>query len=294
MLYGPMGARFRCTGPFLATAALGRKRTFSEPRHQLAYQPPQHPQPEQRHEHREDAPQHRLRQAVGEARAERGGGGAGDDDAGEGRQRHVAETPRRQAGLVPAGDDVAERAAHGDGQADGGRGADGAFDRHAAPGHERHRQRTAADAEQRRGDADERAGEIHADDAGQLGVRAGGGGAARELHGDGEHEHHEHPLQGAAGEVIGDRRAEQGTDDDRRRDAVEDGHVERAATVVRAGRGDGGEDDGRQRRAERQLHDAVRGDALPFEHDDQHRHDERAATDAEQAGHHAGQAAHDQ
>ena len=101
-------------------------------------------------------------------------------------------------------------------------------------------------------------------------------------------EDHEKPLEKGRREPGGDPGAAERPRQDPGRDPPDDGPVDRAAPVVRPQARDRREDDAGHRGAERQVHQARRRQSLSGEGDDQQRHDDQPAADAEQAGEHTG------
>ena len=99
---------------------------------------------------------------------------------------------------------------------------------------------------------------------------------------------HEKPFKKPRGKPGSQEGPGESANEDAGSDGFDDGPVYRAAPLVGHGTGNGGEDDGSQRRPKRHLHDDFVGKTLGGEKEVQGRHDDNAAADAKQAGDDAG------
>ena len=213
--------------------------------------------------------------------ADAGKQGAGEDDAEQGRQIDEAQTPLGQAGMAPAGVEVAEAARQRDGDAAGGGGRDGVAHRHAVPAEVRHCQGAPADAKQRRHPADDGAGDAGADRTRQMAFRLGSE-VEPHLHGHGPGEAADDDVEGAGAEQVGRHAAEPGADQHADRQPTDDQPVDGARLFMHPQRAEAGEDHGGQRGAEREMGDDIGGDPLGMVGEDQHRHYDEPPPDPEQ------------
>lgn len=224
-----------------------------------------------------------MRQARAEAGEQHTGGG----DADQRRQIDVAQAPLRQLRVVPTDRDERQSAGNGDRKAAGRGSRHRLLHRHAAPTEERHGQRTAADAEDRRGPADHRAGQGQAALAGHLAATLWLE-IENHLQSDQDGEHPDYLLQQRPLDLRRGQRAEGTADEDAEGHPGEHRPAHRAAPMVFENGIDRSEDDGRQGGADRHLGQDVAAETVRGEAEDQRRDDDQAATDAEQSGQHAG------
>ncbi len=99
---------------------------------------------------------------------------------------------------------------------------------------------------------------------------------------------HEDDLEQVWGSVARHEAAADDPQDHGQGPGLEDAHIDRAFSLMRPERADRGRDDDRQGRADRERHADILGHALQSEQLVEHRHDDRAAADAEYARQHAG------
>jgi len=208
-------------------------------------------------------------------------------DADQGRQIDEAQG---QGGHVlgrQAVGQIADGAGRGNGQPDGRGRAYGHVDGHVAPGQKRHGHGAPADADQIRDQAHDAAGGEHAAGARYL---PGGLGLDVEQHLDGDvvEKGDEKAFEKFGGELGRHPGTAQGADEDAGGDAFEDVPAYGATPVMGPVAGDGGENDGGQRRAERHLHDGGLGKPLGGKKPIQGRDHDNAAADTQQTRDDAG------
>ena len=220
---------------------------------------------------------------MGGARAERRGQHAAQHDTEERRQVDETETAGGQAAGAPAAQHVADRAGDGDRKPDRRGGGDRPVQRDVVPQHERHRQGAAADADPARHRADRSARQRRPGLSRQAAMRRR---PEIQPHLDGgvEQEGDEEQLQQRRRHLRRQHRAGQRAEHDARRDAPHQRPNDRAVAMVGAHAGQRGEQDRGKRSAERQLRLHAGSQSLRVQQENQHRHDDEAAADAEQAG----------
>jgi hypothetical protein len=102
-------------------------------------------------------------------------------------------------------------------------------------------------------------------------------------------EYHREPLRA---ELIGDRRAEQSAGNQTERRVSHDVPAHRAVAMMRQRTLDRCKHDRRHRRAERQMHHAIRRETLRVERDHHQRYEDQAAAHTEQACEESGEKPH--
>ena len=233
-----------------------------------------------------------LRQRVRDLHPERRRDQRGRHHQQRADQRHIADRKRHlQRGDIgkarcrrPAGIDIADRAGDRDQDRDRRRGRDRLMDRPAIERHQQVREQAAADAHQGRQQPDEEAVDAHQKALRHVVAELPVVARQQQPRRRRPRHHHEHDLEQPLRRIARGDAAGENADHDRQPPAPEDVHVDRAPLVMGAKRGERGRDDDRQRSADAERHPHLQRHAGQPEAFVEHRHQDRAAADAEHAG----------
>ncbi len=194
---------------------------------------------------------------------------------------HVAQRQRQQPLVPPAGDDVGGGARQPDDEADRRRGAHRPADVVAQHAQQRHADSPAADPHHRREPARDHP-EDRPDPSREVPRPVGPAAAAQDhVEADDEHHRREHPDHDQSRDQPAEERADQHPREERRPPELQQREVDRPLAVMPPGRADRGEDDGRQRGPDGDLHDLAAVHVGERQRHVERRHDDHPAADAE-------------